>query len=378
MAEARLGHAGQAGQIGQPGQIVQGWIIGPQEDRRWLLGSVAASYLLIAVTVGLEVPYEVLWWVWIVGFDGPHIFSTLARTYLDRQERRDRQGLLLGSLAFFLVGPAAVGLSLALGRPAPYLIFNTVASLWAFWHVTRQHYGFLMLYKRKNQDLDPLDSRLDNALLYGGMIAPFVAFALTHTQTRPMLGLSGPPTWELAVAMGCWALVAVLVLLMAARQLWRWRAGLRINLPKLLHFAACLPLTWLLFSPGIANRISVPAVNPLITCFHNIQYTALVWYHGQRRYPQAPDRYGLAAQIMGSFAGFYALAVLFTVAYRYGLGCVFGASPGCEDTAMVGAGLRGIDVCQAFMWGFALHHYYLDQKIWRPSRDATLREELKL
>ncbi len=31
-----------------------------------------------------------------------------------------------------------------------------------------------------------------------------------------------------------------------------------------------------------------------------------------------------------------------------------------------------------FVWGFALHHYYLDQKIWRVSRDSGLNRDLKL
>jgi len=31
-----------------------------------------------------------------------------------------------------------------------------------------------------------------------------------------------------------------------------------------------------------------------------------------------------------------------------------------------------------FMLGFPLHHYFVDQFIWRPSKDANLRSDLKM
>jgi hypothetical protein len=37
------------------------------------------------------------------------------------------------------------------------------------------------------------------------------------------------------------------------------------------------------------------------------------------------------------------------------------------------------DVARLFLalyWGGALHHYYLDSKIWHPRRDPVLRKEL--
>jgi hypothetical protein len=45
---------------------------------------------------------------------------------------------------------------------------------------------------------------------------------------------------------------------------------------------------------------------------------------------------------------------------------------------MLGPGLSLRDLASGFIWGFALQHYYLDQKIWRVSRDAGLNKDLKL
>lgn len=36
------------------------------------------------------------------------------------------------------------------------------------------------------------------------------------------------------------------------------------------------------------------------------------------------------------------------------------------------------DVVNAIWWFVAIHHYYLDQRIWRVSRDKRLRADLKL
>ena len=35
--------------------------------------------------------------------------------------------------------------------------------MWAYYHVIRQHYGFMVLYKVKNRDLRPLDNTLDRS-----------------------------------------------------------------------------------------------------------------------------------------------------------------------------------------------------------------------
>ncbi|MEJ7712262.1 MAG: hypothetical protein WKF84_20980 [Pyrinomonadaceae bacterium] len=49
---------------------------------------------------------------WAILIDAPHVFATFSRTYFDREERRARKWLLLGSLVFFLIGPVMVLLNL--------------------------------------------------------------------------------------------------------------------------------------------------------------------------------------------------------------------------------------------------------------------------
>jgi hypothetical protein len=366
-----------------PARPEPAWIIDERSDLLWLLGGVAASYAFIAAHVLLGLPAVLLWWLWIVALDGPHVFATLSRTYLDRQEWSTRGPLLLGSLLWFAAGPAAFGLSALAGSPVPFGAFLGLANLWAYWHVVRQHYGFLALYKKKNADLAPEDNRVDSALLYGGLLLPFLAFILTHAEARRVLGLKAQLTWEPVAASACWIVVALLVAVALARQAARSLGGRPANRPKLLFLAAALPLSWIVFSPWVASRSDFAMFAVFVTAFHNIQYHAIVWFYHRNRYrgTGADTRaFGLAPRISSRFWIYAAAGIAFTLAYRLA-GCGLGTAPGCGGfslTAPLAAGLTASHLAQGFFWGFALHHYYLDQKIWRLRKDSRLNRDLGL
>ena len=145
------------------------WIIGARDDAVWFIGSVLTSYALLALYVGGLVPLVPMVVAWAVLIDAPHVFGTYSRTYFDREERRTRKRLLFGSLLFFLVGPALV-------LAGAGLVFFFLAALWAYYHLVKQHYGFMVLYKKKNGDLLPADELLDRWFLLLAFSYPFVHF----------------------------------------------------------------------------------------------------------------------------------------------------------------------------------------------------------
>src|ERR671918_702513 len=151
------------------GAISLRWIIGARDDLIWFIGSVVSSYLLLALYVGGLVPLVPMVALWAILIDAPHVFGTFSRTYFDRSERQNRARLLWGSLFFFAIGPVMVLAGLG-------LVFFFVAALWAYYHLVKQHYGFMVLYKKKNNDLAPLDNALDRLLLLFAFNYPFVAF----------------------------------------------------------------------------------------------------------------------------------------------------------------------------------------------------------
>src|ERR671916_2101499 len=146
------------------------WIISGREDLVWFIGSVVSSYALFALYVGGVVPLVPTVAAWAILIDAPHVFGTFSRTYFDREERQARGRLLWGSLAFFAVGPLMVLAGLG-------LVFFFLAALWAYYHLVKQHYGFMVLYKKKNGDLERADNALDRAFILAAFTYPFVRFA---------------------------------------------------------------------------------------------------------------------------------------------------------------------------------------------------------
>src|SRR5918998_6411904 len=151
------------------------WIISGREDLVWFIGSVASSYALFALYVGGILPLIPMVAAWAILIDAPHVFGTFSRTYFDRTERRSRKRLLWGSLLFFIVGPVMVLAGLG-------LVFFFLAALWAYYHLVKQHYGFMVLYKKKNDDLAPVDNALDRIFLMLAFTYPFVRFVANDAE----------------------------------------------------------------------------------------------------------------------------------------------------------------------------------------------------
>ncbi len=395
------------------------WIVNQRSDLLWFIGGALAGYLMFFLHAGLHLDMITVWFLWVVFIDTPHFFGTYSRTYLDKEEWHHRKKLYIGSLGWFLAGPLMIVLSYFLYQAGtteykiPYLALIVFFNLWAYWHVVRQHYGIMSLYKRKNGDFDLVDRRLDQAVLYGGLIAPFIAFIIRHPEARRTLGLSehSPPfphveasnflsyfykmfsadfitalSWEqVIVILSVFVLVGVIIAF-AARQVQRWRRGLPLNLPKIFFLIALIPLyVFICFSPAVFTA-PLLAFSAFVTVYHDIQYFAIVWFYNRNRYHKktvnAKKTYGLAAVVSKNFLTFMISGIVMAGVFRL-LGCSLEIHPGCGTLVMTSkqvmfGDLTTRELLRGFMLGFPLHHYFLDQYIWRPSKDKTLREDLKL
>jgi hypothetical protein len=325
------------------------WIIGRTTDLSLVIGSAGAGYIYLLLIAAFHVPVSMLWWVWSVGFDGTHIFATASRTFFDSQARREQRKLLFGSLAvFFSLGPLMV---LAGWKGWLYLLVG----VWAYYHVIRQHYGFLVLYKVKNRDLGELDNRLDRVFFGVMTIAPpFHRFFIHHPEE---LGIPFSfPRAETAL----WVVVAATASAYLLRQFVRLRTGDAVNVPKLLLLSAVVPLHWLTFA-----WMSWQAAVPTVTIVHNLQYHAIVWFHNRNRYGAGGSevRHGrIPAAVGRSLLAYAAMGLLFSLLYRI---------PGFQLSKIS-------DLAFGFFCGFGLTHYYLDSRIWRVRHDTGLKQALQL
>jgi len=359
---------------GKQNLLALGWIINKRDDLIWFIGSVVTSYAFLAanlILVKLGLSVMIMTWIWALGFDGPHVFGTVSRTYADSEERRKRARLYYGTLSLFLLGPAFVlaGQARLLGTEVWGPAFFFFASLWAYYHLVKQHYGFMILYKKKNADLAEIDNLIDRAFILLGMTYPFVRF-LTHSYAAKErlggMGLSPQSEsvwWFEALVFSAFIISLVLFV---GRQAHRLYIKLPINIPKLLLLGAAVPMHWIVLR--MLEPVQPPAAAALaavatLTIYHNIQYHRIIWFHNHNKYGRDKSKnYGAASTINK------------TVWSYIGFALVFGALYHIPHYTIV----KPDSFWMAFIWGGAFTHYYLDSKIWRVRRDAQLNESLRM
>ena len=332
------------------------WIISAGQDLFWFQGSVLAGVALLVFFAaapplsgagGATQPALLALLLWGILFDGTHVIGTYARSYL-APDPRAREGLP-GRRSWLLlaVGPAvAVADAVSGARLFPFFLLG--ALLWAYWHLVRQHWGFVALYRRRAPDGVP--ARLDEALLWLGCLFPFVRFSLGPAYAAAGLPLLLPATAlpaalivvDVAFAAGGAALLAV----------WALRGGLASPGPKHLFLALVIAFHLAVF----ALLHDLLAITATLTIFHNLQYHRIVWQHeaGKGRRPLG----GLLPYLLAGLA----LGVVWYVPRVLGAHL---AGPGLMRNLLLGLG-----------WGVAFHHYLVDGRIWRMRRTPAVAAAL--
>ncbi len=407
-------------------EIRWNWILSCRSDLIWYIGSALAGwcYILLILAVGRNLadpihdPFITLRfsshsialtlelavfasWAYVV--DSPHLWATLTRTYLDPDEWLQRSGVLALSLIWFVAGPAAVLAPYLAGTLVPMTketmavggkVFFMLFRLWAYYHVVRQHWGFVSLYKRKNDDMSsPGENRADfwffNLSLYlplfGFISSPmlrggFIDIELPGSLIRVNHALKPFHSWILV-------LYGAVVLGYLIYQFSCWHRGIPRNGPKLLFLLSIVPLHFAVFSRPLLTLFAVP----IVTVGHNLQYHRIVWMYGRNKYAaDAAGRYRWTRPIFQHLWLYLVLGLLFTYGLSRGPWIDFlgeraafyfdrwifpgiGMMAGITDPKTAGV---GAEVVALFLIGWSLQHYYLDSKIWRLSTDRGVAKSL--
>jgi hypothetical protein len=373
------------------------WIMSRNRDLFWFIGSAGFGYVLLLLYSVGHVPLYILIPIWAIFFDETHNFATISRTYFDKEELRRRRKLLWGSIAVFIAaGPLIIGLGFG-------DLLEIVTSVWAYYHLVKQHYGFMSMYKKKNNDLLPVDNFLDRAFLYTAIYYPFFTFPFHDAEARQLIlgpffaDPNSPPALFLKGAAIYQTVLFVLLLIVTSiylfRQAVKLKLGLSIDLPKLGLFTAVLSLHYLALRyqevAALLNQYSslqlqtIPlgaiGVVAVLTIYHNVQYHGIVWYYNRNRYrvSDAKERFGLAGVVNTRLQYYVAFALLyafmFDVVPRFLLPNFLGRqSPGWNNT-----GLTMQLVAYVFAWP-GLLHYLLDGRIWKLRKDAEVTRALNL
>ena len=362
------------------------WIVSPSFDLSWFFGGAVVSMLIVGAFLALHVPIVALVWIGILLFDGPHMAAAYSRTYVDRREWRDRRRVLALPLLAFLVGPLCLLAGVVTDSELPFLGFLALATFYAYFHVVRQHWGFLALYRAKAGERGS-DVAIDRWSLYVACWTPYAWFLVTHPKARALVRLApdaSPGFVRIATLLGALVVgAAVAVFLVRA---FRSKSAPQ----KVAYFLVTVSLYALAyFWIGRMEPVYTQSTGPdqdflllglVIGVFHNVQYVGLVWFHNRNRYARRDDDHGFARHVNASPARFVGFALTFSLGIYLAIACATGVYPGCAlflTRKLVGP----ITVNQlglSLWWGIALHHYYLDQKIWRIRGDDRLRHDLGL
>jgi hypothetical protein len=154
--------------------------------RRWDLLLFAVPVFLTSLVVGWDLLVGIhgadalIWFAVMVAIDKAHIWSTVFRSYLDKEVRQRHPLLLyLGPLLFVLLG---VAIECTLGVKTLVRLFL----YYQMYHVMRQQYGWIAQVARRAR---PRGSRIDlawdKALVYAFVVVPF---AWAHVSPQGSMG----------------------------------------------------------------------------------------------------------------------------------------------------------------------------------------------
>ena len=346
------------------------WIGGPRFDACFFFGSGVVA--LVAGLLMLAAPVTVLplWFAWIWLVEGPHLCATWQRTYADAGYRRERGRLLATSLLWFVPGPLLLLASWMLGRPELFQLFLGAVALWAFHHAVRQHHGILSIYQRLRKT-DAASRKFDTLMLHGVLWAAFGVFLLAHPTNRQLIGVADLPAPVLAVlgSLLTFAMLAWTVMLGL-----RWRRGGALA-PGIFGLAVAAGTTvFSLFVVGVREPLLANPLTPehvfmaaavVSGTVHGLQYIGIVIATERRRSLTGEGFGGAPLKVYLVMLAASLLYVAISVARG---GANVGPAP--DSTSA--------QIFLALYWGLFCHHFWLDQKIWRPSSDARLRSELGL
>lgn len=250
------------------------WIVSPLFDLLCIISPGLFSALLVlsfSSWFRLQLEVSPLFWVLLVlCVDVAHVYSTLFRTYFDKEEFRRRRTL-------YLMAPLLAWVCGILLYTQSDLLFWRIAAYTAVFHFIRQQYGFMMIYTAREGRKAGL--LLDRLVIYLATVYPLI-FWHTHPRNfswfveHDFLFLRWP---LLSTAVG-WIYLGLLGLY-ASREAGRFLRGERLSLGKNL-FLLATALSWYVGIVVFNGDLAFTLTNVVS---HGIPYIALVWVYQQRK-----------------------------------------------------------------------------------------------
>ncbi|MAE73099.1 MAG: hypothetical protein CL675_03315 [Bdellovibrionaceae bacterium] len=358
------------------------WIRNPGYDLGLVTGGALFTLLVAALAFSQPTWLPVFFWIWVVAFEGSHFWATWSRTYFDKKYRSENKSVLVGSLVFFLAPALALYFDGSNGV-AYATLYGFFIFVWSLYHNARQHFGFMSIYSGKAEISPSLKSKMTLALYMAVCFAQ--AHFLLNFKIQGVFGLAAAsevsPTLNFLVdqlpkLLSGVAFIYWIKLAFEAKS----EAGEKFFMP-IFYIGICLLFYTSMFYFIAPNDQFVQNLNGAETLmliaimnslFHNIQYHAIVYHYGKKRYEGNQKGFGWAAWINKSSLSYMGFALL--------LGLAFGAivwNVG-DWPSPLGQWTQPSMRSWAYVLFFGIigHHFFLDQVIWRPSKSKELKSYL--
>jgi len=255
------------------------WIFSKKFDLTIFLTPLAVA-ALSPLCLLLE-PFEQMpFWAFIlfmVSFDVAHVWTTLYRTYMDKEELARRKWLYLAPIPIFLAA------SFRIHYYSPVLFWTLLAYV-AIYHFIKQNYGFLTLYKYKMGETSTFDYYLDKTALWMGALGPVLWWhASPHRQfdwfnAEEQFIFHLDPAFHGDILMVYFTVLGLYI----ARQFYARHMGQPFNPGKQIIMGAHY-LTWAVGIGFTQNPIISAA---FLNLFHGIPFMAIVWYYCNRKWSE--------------------------------------------------------------------------------------------
>jgi hypothetical protein len=414
------------------------WIINKRDDLLWLIFSVATCFLVIGIYYFLTkylmldeaVSTLVTYMVWAIFFDATHAFATYTRTFFDKEYYQINKDSLWLSFLIFGIGPLLLLIVSLIHKDmneitATFIIFNRFGLCFAYYHLIRQHWGFISLYRKKSGEIDTTTRKLDGLLLTFGSVYPFLhgqydriePMHISETLSIPSHSWLNVSTYGVIIALLLFLASLTISEAKLIQQNMRIISSISLLVSLIIHLVKNFSLTQVLFYAStfclasftftiviylivlIKNKnvlqyfsdsypkwlllnIVVASYNVILhlhlplyiiiaslTIFHNIQYHKIIDFHNENKYAeQCEEKYGFVVKLTQRKELFLVLALAFNLVSYF---------PRFAVESFVSNNLFNY-VMIAFLWGVSFHHYYLDSIIWKVRDNQQLSASLKM
>lgn len=251
------------------------WIKSPLYDLVFILSPPFICLLLIflfpSFFAATEIQSEWLWFFLIVGIDVGHVYSTIYRTYFDKEIIRKNPTL-------FFLSPVLIYITgVMLHSVNPLLFWRAMAYL-AVFHFIRQQYGFLRLYTRNEKE--SVSKRMDAVMIYSSTLYPLLYWHFEGQQSfnwfidNDFIYLNFPGAIPILTA-----LYLIIISIYFIKEVYVFFIYKSFNLPKNVLIVGTT-LSWYFGIVYFKGDVTFTLLNVVS---HGVPYYALVWAYGNNK-----------------------------------------------------------------------------------------------